>query len=378
MGTMIRTCRREVLIGLLLELDEICRKNNLKYSLTGRVANAIGEENKFPDAFDFLTVAMTQGDIDKFIKIVNDQNSHHRQVEYFLNNPNAIGLQIRYCNSDTTLINVKQIGNHVNYGMYIKIKPIEKIPTSKIRSKFLRFLKLAWKGSKKRLDSCNYKRFLPVLILKGIVQIVGKKNFSRFLYNYNKKLKYIDNWEEIACYEKVRIGRGIFSGELLYNLNEINIEGCSLLLSPALMHRIIEKNPTHKTVAINDIEDVNIPFQDIMNSHIVENMYQTQKIRNQYLRIVTLANKPASVMKQAWRTYLMTRDVINFEDVYNEERLQKIYSAIENNDVDTYFEEMNDYLSARKHWYKLKIPFIKNNKLEEIIAFAKNKFQSEL
>lgn len=375
MKTMISKNRQEIVLNLFFELDEICKKNNLNYTMTGVIANSLVEENQFPDSFDYLTVAMTQGDIDKFIRIINDGNNSHRQVEYFLNNPYASGFQIRYCNEDTTLINVKEIGKHVNYGMYIKIKPIEKVIEKKWKAKLLKFLKLTWRASKKDLDSCHYKRYIPVLITKCIVSIVGKKNFSKKLYNFNKKLRYIDNWDEIKQYEKVKIGKGVFYGERIHELNDINVSNHLISLSPEVLHRIIEVKPSHETVLMNDIEDVNISYKEFMtNNDILNKLDKTRKQRNQYLRIVTLSNKAAYVMKQAWRTYLMTRDVINCQDIYNSEKIDNIKKLIESNDYEAYFEEMQEYLIPRRRWKKLKIPFIKNQELEQIIELAKNKF----
>ena len=83
--------RKEVVTDLLFELDDICRKNNLKYTLTGTFANTVAEEGKFPDEYDYITIAMTQGDIERLIEIVNTSENKHREIEYFLNNPYARG-----------------------------------------------------------------------------------------------------------------------------------------------------------------------------------------------------------------------------------------------------------------------------------------------
>lgn len=370
--------RKEVVTDLLFELDDICRKNNLKYTLTGTFANTVAEEGKFPDKYDYITIAMTQGDIERLIEIVNTSENKHREIEYFLNNPYARGFQIRYCNNDTTLINVKEIGNHVNYGMFIRIQTVWKVPDSRWRAKFVSTLKQGWKGSQKRLASCNYKRYIPAVILKCIVKLLGKNNVRRWLYNYNKKLKFINRWEDIPQNEKLSIGKGVFSGEADWNLKDLTIDGHHLYVADALLHRIVDPHPTHATVKINDIEDLCMPFKDILNSDIMKDLYTTQKSRDQYLFIVTRANKAVKVVNNAWQTYLMTRDVIRFKDLYNDEKLLEIENLINEDNALSCEEELLEYRLAKSKWRKLNISFIENAKVERLIAKADKKFNNEI
>lgn len=369
-----RRNRKEVMEELLFELHEICKRNDLHYTLTGIVANSAGEEERFPEEYDYLTVAMTQGDIERLVQIVNGTEDTHRQVEYFLNNPYARGFQVRYCNNDTTLINVKEFGNHINYGMYVRIRAVERIPEKGMRTEFLNLCRKAWKGSQKRLASCNYKRFVPALILKCTVGIIGRKNAAKALYHLSKQLKFIDKWEEIKGYEKVRIGTGVFEGESVCQLKEVPVDGGTVFLSEALMHRIVEHNPSHATVTVNDIEASDAPFKSVMDSGIVTELKNAQEVRDRYLSIVTKANKHAKAMGNAWNTYLMTRDVLEFQETYTEERIERVKAAVAQEDILTYKEEMHDYLAARRRWRRLHIPFIENEELEQVITSGKAVF----
>lgn len=366
--------RMDVLRELLVELDQICRENNLKYTLVGEVANQIAENNTFPELYDYISVGMTLGDIHRLIKIVDDIDG--RQIEYFMNNENARGLQFRFCNSNTTLINVKEIDNHVNYGFYIRIRPINDGSNTGFKAKILRLAKGVWKGSCKTMASSNSKRKVLVVLSKMIVGVLGCKNVRKWIYNYNYKLRAIDSWNDIASLNRVVIGKAAFVESEEWELVDVNVDGNTFMYAPNVIGRYIEALPTHQTVMMNDIENTEIPFTEIINNEQFSEFNKTKEYRDEYLKIVTLANKPAKYIKKCWNTYRMSKDVVAFEDTYNDEVISKIEDAMDNCNQELYFEYMQDYLRAKRRWRRLDVPFIKNDTLEDIIKRAKEVFEN--
>lgn len=365
--------RMDVLRDLLFELDGICRANDLKYTLVGDAAQSIYENREFPAAYDYISVAMTEGDAERLIEIVNSKNTN-RSVEYFLNNPLAKSIQYRFCNNDTTLINVKEIGSHVNFGFYIKIMPIKDMTTSGFKGKLLRLFKAAWKGSAKTLSSCNGKRIIPVIILKGAVNLIGRRRAAKWLYKYNSKLRRIDKWEDIAACGKVGIGKKIFNSETVWIPETINVGNNKVFIAEAVVGSNIDRNYSHATVVMNDIENAEIPFSEIINGSDFNILLNTKKIRDDYLSTVTRANKAAKYIGHAWRIYLMTRDVVYLKELYDDELISHIKRTIDDRDYEQYRENMRPYLAARKKWKRLKVPFLKSERLEKIIDRAKESF----
>lgn len=367
--------RTNILSQLLFEFDGICRSNGLKYSLINSEGKSVLDKGVLPENTDYMAVAMTMGDIERFISIVNNGNSD-REVEYLLNNPDARNLQYRYCNSNTTLINVKEIGNHKNYGMYLRIVPINDASVKGNKNKFLKFMRAAWKGSKKSIASCNYKRIVPVILLKIFVGIFGKKRIAKFIYNYYHKLKFIDKWEDIKDCRLVAVGRKRITPEEEWTIEDIKVDDEHFVMcSPdlAYMNNII-KLPSHETVLMNEIDNAEIPYSEIINSGIYDDILNTKKERDFYLKIVTLATKAAKYTAGAWNIYQMTRDKVSFEEMYDDELLQEINDSIRDCDQEQYFSCMRPYLSAKRKWKRKGVPFIKIERLEAVISNAKEKF----
>ena len=96
----IQSERRRVMLELLCGCDQICRANGLKYTITGTFAENV-LEGRIPDDYDYIFIAMTTGDLERFVDIVNSEAYPNREVEYFLNNPNATGHEYRFCNNET-------------------------------------------------------------------------------------------------------------------------------------------------------------------------------------------------------------------------------------------------------------------------------------
>lgn len=365
--------RMEVLKELLFELDEICKNNGLKYTLTGEFALMAHTKKQFPKEFDYITIAMTMGDIERLIKIVNTSNSH-RQVEYILNNPHATGLQIRYCNSDTTLINIKEFGTHVNYGFFIRIRPIVRVVKSRKKRKLLKLFKRIWNRSSKRIRSCSYGEIIQVILAKNVIRLIGKKRAAHLLYTYDKKLKYIDKWENLSDYKKIKIGTEKFVNVPTWDLKYVNVGGKQLLFTECVVNRAIEKIPIHRAVEINEIEKIEVPFNEVLNVDRLGELRRIQKIRDEYFKSVTKAKPSTIYIRNAWNIYLMTRDIIYLRKLYSESEVLKISMALDNKNYETYWEGIRPYIETRKKWRKLKIPFLEILELERIESMAKDIF----
>ena len=77
----------DIQLELVSELNEICAKNNLKYILLA--TNALnGYQNKtLKNGSRYVSVAMTNGDIERFCDIIEREYSENRYVEGIFNNP---------------------------------------------------------------------------------------------------------------------------------------------------------------------------------------------------------------------------------------------------------------------------------------------------
>ena len=94
--------KQEIQIELLQEIDEICSKNNLKYIFVGINALNAYLNHTIKNNNRVVSIAMTQGDIDRFCEIVEKSGNKDRYVEGIFNNPNYLPLYVVYGNENTT------------------------------------------------------------------------------------------------------------------------------------------------------------------------------------------------------------------------------------------------------------------------------------
>lgn len=359
--------RMDVLKKLLFEINDICSQHGLQYTLVGEIADEIIRTGNMPEHFDYAAVAMTMGDIERFIEVVNNDGRTDREVEYLLNNSKAGGLQIRYCDCSTTLINVKEIGRHTNYGIFVVLLPIDKGGETRAQQNLLKLYKKALKGSTKSFDSCTFKKAVPVAMLKCMTEIIGNARVRRIIFDYNNKLHYIDKWADISKFDAIAIGKASFDDITNWGPKTYKVDGKKLKIVEAVFEKNIKKYPRKETVQMNDIVDTEVPFNEVLDSEIVCSLQKVQAKRNAYLKKISKATKATKVTNRGWKTYIMTRDVVELESIYSEEELNRLEGLIDEEKYNDFMDAAETYITIRDKWTRTSIPFINIPKLDSLI-----------
>ena len=118
--------KQEIQLELLQEIDQICSQNNLKYIFAGISAlnaylnHTIKKDNRI------VSLAMTQGDIDRLCEIVEKENRKDRYIEGIFNNPNYLPLYVTYGNENTAEFHMIARNKNKHHGINIRIYPIRK------------------------------------------------------------------------------------------------------------------------------------------------------------------------------------------------------------------------------------------------------------
>ena len=116
--------KTEIQLELLQEIDNICSENHLNYILFE--IDGLNPFHKTKETPGLISIAMTQGDIDRFAKIIEEDYSENRYVEGIFNNPRYNPIHISYGNRNTTDIEILEISHNIHYGIQIIIHPINK------------------------------------------------------------------------------------------------------------------------------------------------------------------------------------------------------------------------------------------------------------
>ena len=370
----IQSERRRVMLELLLECDSICRENGLKYTITGGFAESV-LEGKIPDDYDYIFIAMTTGDLERFTEIVNSGAYPGREVEYLLNNENATGHEYRFCNSQTTMISVNSFGNHRNYGIYIRIMEVLKVVGDDQLQKIERMQKV-WRGSQKRLASCTTSQKAQARALKLVVSAYGKKRYRRKLHELRIKIRGIDRWNDLEKETNVQIGRLKIDRRKwkyknkTWDIRDVSAGGKTFMYTEMVGIEPPEKVIKHDIIMGREITSSLLPYKKALEGGIAEDLFAAQENRDTFNSIVKTAREPFAVTKHAWNTYLMTVDAVDLRQEYTTQRRKEIEDAYNRGDADYFHEAILDYQSKREEWLKKDVQFLGNPELDKLIDKA--------
>ena len=118
--------KQEIQLELLQEIDDICSQNNLKYIFIEMSALNAYINHSIKLNGEVVSIAMTQGDIDRFCEIVENQSNDSRYIEGIFNNPKFLELYVNYGNKNTTEIDMLARNKNKHHGINVRIYPILK------------------------------------------------------------------------------------------------------------------------------------------------------------------------------------------------------------------------------------------------------------
>lgn len=224
---------KKIMLDILIEFDQICKKNNLTYWLdAGTLLGAIRHKGFIPWDDD-IDVAMPRDDYDKFLKIYNKELSPH----LFLQTKES---DLEYCqyyakirNTNTRYIDHSEKGKDIKYnqGIFIDIFPVNYIDTKMNRIyPFLRFLGNFF--TKNRF----YIKYFNMDIYKYYIKIFNrlhhhKNNFIRKGPEIVSKLKSIEK-KDIFPLKEVEFEDFVFLAPYNYDKYLKEIYGDYMTLLP--------------------------------------------------------------------------------------------------------------------------------------------------
>lgn len=93
--------KQKVILSLLKEIDEICRKNNIEYYLSPRLTLCAVEGLPFPQNPYFGVVLMKTAEMERFRQAVENDPREKRALESMKTHKYFPGFYLRYENTDT-------------------------------------------------------------------------------------------------------------------------------------------------------------------------------------------------------------------------------------------------------------------------------------
>lgn len=332
---------------LFIELDRICKENGLRYVV-------VGSENP--------CIAMVNGDIEKLISIVNSQ-SNGRIVEYLLNNPKANNFGYRYCDTESTEIDLLNYRNHSYNGIHVDILEISKIPKNakkeKLRNAVLYCSNIRNKGL------INWELVLGSACLKLFTTLLGgRKLFERMLRNRRSAIGFQD-WNEISSFENVKVGNKTIKSAVLNEQMTLKAFEHEFITFEGMLDFNIHGNGRNHKMTI--LMDDALPFETIKDEKSYVHLKNAGRLYDKYIGHYLWSGFHKLRIKHAQWTYLMTRDYVSFRTQYDTNEIQLIEMLITDGKIDEARQKLRPYLESKKKWKKRRVKFIELPEVESLI-----------
>ena len=358
----------DIQLELLAEIEEICSQNNLNYVLFEvdglNPFHTLKKENP-----GFISIAMTQGDIERFSKII-EENHKSRYVEGTFNNPRYDPIYVSYGNKNTTEIPILELSHKKNYGIEIIIHPINKSVNSdgsRIQAdKRLSKEKKIRTTLNKRIENPKFWYIKTgMAVLNGAYSIAGggKGYYKKLMKNIG-----IDSWDEIQNYSEVNINEFDINVKKLDDLQAINANGIDIRVpkdtEDFFIKRIENDNREYDN---NTIIDTEIGYEEVLNE--TEDIIKEAKGENEEIAWIKVkAKDEQSTIQKVWQLVEMTNIQVQYIDYFKDksDKLSKL-DLNNKNEFDEVYDELKPVITDLKKYAKMDLTFTVDDKIDRLI-----------
>jgi len=203
------------LLDLVLEIDKICKENDIIYYLDGGSAIGAIRHNGFIPWDDDIDIVFTRENWNKFSKVCSTQLPENRKIASLQNNPHYSMVYARYCDITTTNILITSLLDVFESGVFIDMFILDPIPNGhENRIRYLEILK-------------GYCEYLNPYYLDTVV---GANDWYDFFCNMAEKQgkDAVDQWMENNCFNIPEKGKEYYLfrcdiAQYLYKVKDFGI-----------------------------------------------------------------------------------------------------------------------------------------------------------
>lgn len=185
-------CKKR-LLGILVVIDEICKRNNIKYYLAyGTLLGAVRHKGFIPWDDD-IDIVLMRKDYERLIEVLRSQNSFSwlKLIDY-----QCEGYFYPFAKAVDNRTIAKMEDNTTVHGLWIDIFPLDNVPDSEVecqgylkRCKFLRALTIAMTTDFKTITNKLSSKSTVKLLLNGLAVCIGKYKIADYMIRLMQKYK---------------------------------------------------------------------------------------------------------------------------------------------------------------------------------------------
>ena len=364
----------DIQLELLSELNEICAQNNLKYILLG--TNALnGYQNKtLKNGSRYVSVAMTNGDIERFCDVIEREYSENRYVEGIFNNPFFVPFYVTYGNKNTTDFYVANYNKNVYHGIHIRLYPICK------------YAKKKGKELKSWDENLTKNKEYRESFTNPVENNFWKKNVEAHLYphfgrneRYYKQYKIynaIDKWEYIQEYLIVRIDKKTFFSKIFKSTEKYEVDDTHIFLpkdTDAYFTRIFGKNFRKKKIekqlnTKREIVDTELGYEEVIKQN--SKLLKEAVSHKQELEIeIFNQNDEKEISAKLWKLVQMTHKQVGFRHHFSYYKTNYLLSKdlSNKNEFNEVYNELRPVINTLNRYAEYDLTFSVNPKIDGLI-----------
>ena len=218
------------ILDVMKYIDELCRTNDIKYSIMGGTALGAVRHGGFIPWDDDLDIFMTPSEYEKFKEVFNKANSEKYVLQEWKTTPNYLEYAKVRMNGTTFIEESFENNKGIHHGIYVDIMILHKCPNKKRIQK-----KLYYKCKYVTLYALSKRNWKPktkfqklaLLLLKMLPNKLIVRSFYKHIYKYDDKI--MDDYTWFYWITPAGFNAGLFEKDFFENLRDIRFEDCFLL-----------------------------------------------------------------------------------------------------------------------------------------------------
>ncbi|WP_295616998.1 hypothetical protein [uncultured Methanobrevibacter sp.] len=278
--------KKDVQLELLKEVDEISSKKDLNYILTGLNTLNAYRNHTIKKGPISVFVAMTEGDLERFCKIIEEEHED-RYVEGRFNNPNHKETYVFYGNRNTAEFNMLKSDDSLYNGISIQITPIS--------------------------------------LSKSKKNVARKKVFGRIkslIRNDEDDKRFLDKWKDMQDYRLVKIINKEYDVDIFKEIEKVNVDGIDLAFpkdNESYFKKMYGKNfnsrkINEKTQPNHILIDANRSYEEVMEE-IGDLVIESRNNSNEIKKEREIAIEDYNIIINNWNLVEMTNDSLSLENI---------------------------------------------------------------
>lgn len=219
--------KQKVILSLLQEIDEICRRNKIEYYLSPRLTLCAVEGHPFPQNPMFGVVLMKTADMERFRLAVDEDPREKRALESMKSHRWFSGFYLRYTNTDTLCLNLDNTRDYAFPGIGVSIFPLRTpVGSAAADHRFSRDENAWTELCHINYAERNFKSRVNRTIMRMQCLITGRQGQAAHLYDKFIKLHQQPDADKYIL--KRRKQTTVFPAEIFAESRRVMLEGVEL------------------------------------------------------------------------------------------------------------------------------------------------------